>query len=88
MRSPAGFTLIEVVVSLAVLALILGVTSLGLTSLRQPSQSAAVRQMTLARDSAVRTGAVVVGERLLFLPDGRAIGPGVDPLTGAPRAAR
>ena len=88
MRSHTGFTLIEVVVSLAVFALILGVTALGLASLRQPAQSAALRQMTLARDSAVRTGTVVLGERLLFLPDGRAIGPGVDPLTGAPRAAR
>ena len=86
MRSPAGFTLIEVVVSLAVFALILGVTALGFASLRQPSQSAALRQMTLSRDSAVRTGTVVVGEGFLFLPDGRAIGPGVDPLTGTPRA--
>lgn len=84
--SRTGFTLIEVVVSLAVLALILGVTVVGLASLRQPAASRTARQITAARDSAVRSGMVVVAPQILFLPDGRAIGPGVEPLTGAPRA--
>jgi prepilin-type N-terminal cleavage/methylation domain-containing protein len=86
--SRAGFTLIEVVVSLALLALILGVSAVGLASLREPPTSAVSRQQAAARDSAIRAGTLVVAAHVLFLPDGRAIGPGVDALTGAPRAQR
>ena len=96
-----GTTLIELVVALAVLGLILGVSGLALASLQAPRESEWVRELRRARAEAIRTGTPVraalpsdtAGYRSLlpaplFLPDGRAIGPGVDPLTGAPRATR
>lgn len=98
---PAGFTLIEVVVALALFALILGVSGLALASLREPPRAEEFRALERARMDAIRTGkpATVTltlpatGDNhaprtthVLFLPDGRAVGEGVDPLTGAPRA--
>jgi prepilin-type N-terminal cleavage/methylation domain-containing protein len=98
-----GFTLIEVVVSLSLIALILGISGVALASLREPAASATTRTLQAARDSAIRQGVPVSltvtppesgsnhaprTTRYWFLPDGRAIGPGVDPLTGAPRASR
>jgi prepilin-type N-terminal cleavage/methylation domain-containing protein len=86
----AAFTLLEVVVALAVFALILGVSGLAVASLREPPQAATNRELIAARDSAVRTGRPVTvavdPSHWTFLPDGRAIGPGLDPLTGASRA--
>lgn len=93
----AGATLLELVVALFILSLVLGVTGLGLASLREPPEGEAARELASVRDSAIRLGAPVAvalplpGARrgvtadtlqLLFLPDGRAVGPGVDPLTG------
>jgi len=98
-----GTTLIELVVALAVLGLILGISGLALASLRAPRESERVRELRRARAEAIRAGTPVrtavspdtatndaprTRHSILFLPDGRAIGPGVDPLTGAPRAAR
>jgi len=96
-----GVTLIELVVALALLGLILGISGLALASLQSPRDSERVRELSRARAEAIRTARPVraafptdtVRNRSplpspLFLPDGRAIGPGVDPLTGAPRAAR
>jgi len=98
-----GFTLLEVVVALALFGLVLGVSGLALASLREPSAAALSRQLIAARDSAIRSGDRVsvtvslpdTGEyhaprttHLLFLPDGRAVGTDVDPLTGAPIGAR
>ncbi len=94
-----GTTLIELVVALAVLGLILGISGLALASLRAPREG--VRQLQRARAEAIQKGQPVraagtvdtvtnyaprTTHSVLFLPDGRAIGPGVDPLTGAPRA--
>ncbi len=98
-----GTTLIELVVALAVLGLILGISGLALASLQAPRESERVRELARARAEAIRSGQPVraalstdtvtnhaprTTHSVLFLPDGRAIGPGVDPLTGAPRATQ
>ncbi len=81
-----GVTLVELLVVLALLGLILGVSGLALASLREPSESAEIRDLARARTLAIRNGEPVKQDSVLFLPDGRAIGPNVDPLTGAPHA--
>jgi len=83
-----GVTLLELVVTLALLALILGVSGLALASLRPTSRAEAEGRLRPARADAIRGGAAVRAESVLFLPDGRAVGEGVDPLTGTPRASR
>lgn len=93
----AGFTLVELIVVLAILGLIVGMSGLALASLRAPRESQWLRELHRARAEAIRTGrpvrALVLsdsGANLsplsspLFLPDGQALGPGVDPLTGLP----
>jgi prepilin-type N-terminal cleavage/methylation domain-containing protein len=91
-----AFTLVEVMVVLALLGLMAGISGLALASLDQPRESEAVRALRAARAEAIRTGRprrVTVTSHdtgsnraprtaYLFLPDGRGIGPGVDPLTG------
>jgi hypothetical protein len=97
----AGTTLVEMIVVLALLGVILGVSGVTLASLRQPGDAHAVHELRGARAEAIRTGRPVhvlgvPGDSVAshiprppplvtFLPDGRALGPGVDPLTGAPR---
>jgi len=87
-----GVTLIELLVVLVLLGILLGVSGLAIGSLAPPRESQRVRTLLAARATAIRTGApaaVRVDSALVrFLPDGRALGPGVDPLTGAPDAAR
>lgn len=83
-----GVTLVELMVALAVLALVLGMTGVGLASLRPPAGAEAHRAFERARADAIRSGTPVrvepeSGAVVLFLPDGRAVGGGVDPLTGA-----
>lgn len=96
---PGGVTLIELLVVLVLLGLIFSVSGLALATLGSPKDSARVRTLQAARANAIRSGLpVLIGSDtlpssrspspVLFLPDGRAIGPGVDPLTGAPRARR
>ncbi len=95
-----GFTLLEVMVALALLGLILGVSGLALASLREPGENLATRQLRAARDSSIRSGEVVrvripatgssrdvYAASVTFLPDGRSVGAGVDPLTGDLRGA-
>lgn len=77
-----GVTLVELLVVLAVLGLVLGVSGLGLASLREPVESTALNEQRRARAEAIRFGAPVRADSVLFLPDGRAIGPNVNPLTG------
>ncbi|HEV8400372.1 MAG TPA: prepilin-type N-terminal cleavage/methylation domain-containing protein [Gemmatimonadales bacterium] len=81
-----GVTLVELLVVLALLGLVFGVSGLALASLAEPRDSAAVSELRHARAEAIRSGEAVGADSVLFLPDGRAIGPGVDPLTGAPNA--
>lgn len=92
-----GVTLVELVTALAILGVVSGISGVALASLRMPRQSEAVRELQRARAAAIRTGRSVStpghlapdsGFRFLFLPDGRALGPGADPLTGAPHAKR
>lgn len=87
-----GYTLVEVIVVLAILGLMLGISGLALASLKPPPESEWIRVLRQARSQAIRTGRPIYtgGNHAprtthLFLPDGRVIGPGVDPLTGAPR---
>ena len=87
----AGFTLLEVMVVLAILGLTFGMSGLALGLLKAPREADRIRELRRARADAVRTGvpvrAVLNRSPLpapLFLPDGRALGPGVDLLTGAP----
>jgi prepilin-type N-terminal cleavage/methylation domain-containing protein len=88
-----GYTLLEVIVVLAIMGLMAGVSGLALASLKTPRESEWLRALRQARAEAIRTGRPMRIEDhrarrtapILFLPDGRAIGPDVDPLTGAPR---
>ena len=83
-----GVTLIELIVALALVGLILGVSGLSLASLQPEQRSLAIRAMERARSQAIRTGSPVRVDSVLFLPDGRAIGAGVGPLTGSIHAPR
>ena len=98
-----GVTLVELLVAMTILAVTLGVTGLALAGLRLPRDTAAVRAAQHAHAEAIRTGRagpwtpdssparhLVSGPArptALFLPDGRAVGRGVDPLTGDVRRA-
>ena len=87
MRSgPSGLTLVELLVVLALLGLVFGLSGLALASLRDPRESDDLRTLQNARAEAIQFGEPRMARGVLFLPDGRAIGPNVDPLTGAPRA--
>jgi prepilin-type N-terminal cleavage/methylation domain-containing protein len=81
-----GFTLLEVVVVLTLFGLVLGASAVALGSLRPPPRSAALKAYEQARTEAIMTGAPRSVDAVLFLPDGRAVGPGIDPLTGTPNA--
>jgi prepilin-type N-terminal cleavage/methylation domain-containing protein len=85
MRAP-GVTLLELLVVLTILGLILGVSGLALGSLRVPTESQQLRDLKKARAEAIQSGAPHMAHGVRFLADGRAIGVGVDPLTGAPNA--
>lgn len=87
-----GFTLLEVIVVIAILGLMAGISSLAFVGLRAPRESDLTRELRRARTEAIESGRAVVSgsnraprtAHVLFLPDGRAIGAGADPLTGAP----
>ena len=78
-----GVTLVELLVALALLGLVLGVSGLALASLREPPEAVDIGAMRHARAQAIETGAPRLAHGVLFLPDGRAVGARVDPLTGA-----
>ncbi len=90
-----GTTLVELLVVVALLGLVFGISGLALASLQAPRESAWTHELRRARSEAIRSGKPVrlmvpltarPPDRLtaLFLPDGRAFAAGVDPLTGAP----
>lgn len=85
-RGTWGVTIVELLIALAILGVVLGVTGLALGSLRSPRESEQVMNLRRARIEAIRSGVPRTTHEVLFLPDGRAIGAGVDPLTGTPNA--
>lgn len=85
----------ELIVVLVLLGLVFGVSGLAFSSLRLPRQADWLVALRRARAQAIETGRPVRAvlpqnsgllPGPLFLPDGRAIGAGADPLTGAPSA--
>ncbi len=85
-RSTRGVTLLELLVVLTVLAVVLGVTGLAIGSLQAPRESEEVIALKRARADAIHSGAPRTAHGVRFLPDGRAIGIGVNVLTGEPLA--
>jgi prepilin-type N-terminal cleavage/methylation domain-containing protein len=82
----SGTTLLELIVVLAVIAVMLAIVPAAL--LRPPMGRSPIGEWALAERRAQRDGAPVAvrdsaGTPILFLPDGRAVGVGRDPLTGA-----
>jgi len=85
-RGAWGITLVELLVVLTILSVILGVTGLALGSLQTPRESEEMVALRKAHAEAIRTGVPRTMHHVRFLPDGRAIGSNVDPLTGQPHA--
>jgi prepilin-type N-terminal cleavage/methylation domain-containing protein len=85
-RRPHGVTLLELLVVLTILGVVLSVTGLALGSLKTPRESQEVSDLRRARSEAIHSGATRTAHGVRFLPDGRAIGPGADALTGEPLA--
>lgn len=99
MRS--GFTLVELLVAITLLAILGTLTGVGLASLRKPDSSVLLRTLAEARTTAILSGRAVMwtgdGDTVRFAPDGsssgglivtRDITVTVDPLSGTTRVAR
>ncbi len=77
----------EMMVALVVLGLLTGLAAATVGTLRPAVEDERKASVVRARATAIRTGRPVLvgsdtGYRALLLPDGRAIGAGLDPLTG------
>jgi prepilin-type N-terminal cleavage/methylation domain-containing protein len=81
-----GVTLLELMVVLALLSVILAISGVALASLREPPMSETLSELRAARRHAIQSGVATATHGILFLPDGRAVGSTVDPLTGELRA--
>ena len=77
-----GVTLLELLVVLTILGLMLGVCGLAFGSLRVPRESEELADFRRAHVEAIQSGIARTARGVRFLPDGRAIGVGVDRLTG------
>ena len=97
----SAFTLIEVVVVLALVGLVAGISTVAMVSLRPTQRTELVATLDSARSVAIRSGTPIHVVLVLsdtagsprtahwnFLPDGRALGPNLDPMTGATYDAR
>jgi prepilin-type N-terminal cleavage/methylation domain-containing protein len=84
-----GFTLIELIVVLAILGLLSGTSALAFGALRRPDRDDRIHRIAAAQREAVKTGRnarLILGrDTITFLPDGRSVGRGADPLTGDAR---
>lgn len=78
--------MLELLVVLTVLGVMLGITGLAIASLKAAHESDEILALRRARAEAIHSGASRTTHGVRFLPDGRAIGPTVDPLTGSPGA--
>jgi prepilin-type N-terminal cleavage/methylation domain-containing protein len=85
-RRAPGVTLLELLVVLTVLGVVLGLSGLAIASLHVPRESQELRDLRRARAEAIHSGAPRTAHGVRFLPDGRAIGPGANALTGEPLA--
>ncbi len=78
-----GVTLLELLVVLTILGLLLGLSGLAIGSLQLPRESQEMTDLRRTRAAAIESGEPRTLHGVRFLPDGRAIGPHIDPLTGA-----
>jgi len=78
--------LLELLVVLTLLGVVLGMTGLAIASLQAPRESEERLALKRARAESIHSGAPRTAHGVRFFPDGRAIGPKVDPLTGGPDA--
>jgi prepilin-type N-terminal cleavage/methylation domain-containing protein len=82
-----GATLVELMVVLAIIGLVTGMSALAAGGLRPSGATRRAEALGRARATAIRTGRAVTltdesGATIRFLPDGRGIGRAVDPFTG------
>jgi prepilin-type N-terminal cleavage/methylation domain-containing protein len=91
----AGVTLVEMLVVILIIGLTAGVSAFSISALHPPIEADQSRRLRQARAEAIRRGVAVLiitdsigGDRgrsaVRFEPDGRVIGVGIDPWTGAP----
>ncbi|HEU4648244.1 MAG TPA: prepilin-type N-terminal cleavage/methylation domain-containing protein [Gemmatimonadales bacterium] len=87
-----GTTLVELLVVLVLLGVVFGMSALARGRSPRAGLTSEADRVQAGRAKAIRTGLPVQvltdsGQVILVLPDGRAIGHGVDPLSGALRDA-
>lgn len=86
--APAGATLLELIVVLALLGILSAMSALGFQAVRPRPENSWAAGLARARTLAIRGGQPVnypadsTHSTVRLLPDGRAIGADVDPLTG------
>ncbi len=76
-RAVAGFTLVELLVALAIMALAAGLVTVTITTLQPPEGAELLRTIADAREAAIRDGLPVTVElgadtRVIVYPDGSA----------------
>ncbi len=89
-----GVTLVELLIVLVVLGVVVAMSTMtrGLVREGRRAETGQDERLRAGRAKAIRTGLPVQvaadsGQVVLLLPDGRAIGSDLDPLTGEPRNA-
>ena len=88
-----GVTLVEMLVVLTLMGVLAGIGGLAFASLKRPPEDPWRVALAGAREAAADSGRAVAlpadsaHGAVLLLPDGRAVGPGVDPLTAEPTDA-